>query len=91
MKTTNDNKTSDFKNIRFTDGTNEIPYKIAKENDFFKSAYGIAKTIYCQCIDDINDHNATLVLNNSEKYEIVNIENVSSELEQILIQKGAWK
>ena len=91
MTTVDFNNTSDFKNVIFTDGTNEIPYEIVKENDFLINAYGMAKKLYWQCIDDINEHNGILVINNSEKYDFIKIDNVAAELEQILILKGAWK
>lgn len=78
---------SEFKNIRFTDGTNDIPHEIAHKDTFFNQAYRVAKTSYWNCIDDINEHNGVLVLNNSNAFDIIKIENVSDELMKIINEK----
>jgi ribosome biogenesis protein Nip4 len=82
---------SEFKNIRFFDGLEEISPEIAAKDKYFIHAYNGAKAFYNFVIDDINNHDGILVLNNSDRAKMIGLDNISDELKQILVSKGAWK
>jgi hypothetical protein len=79
---------SEFKNIRFFDGMKEITVDTAIKEDYFLKALAYAKIHFNSVIDDINYHNATLMINqpvnNPNKENSIWIDNVSPELRQIL-------
>lgn len=82
---------SEFKRIRFFDGIVEISPEIAEKDKYFIQAYNGAKTVYHFVIDDINNHDGVLVLNNTDRDKMIGLGNISPELKQILVSKGAWK
>lgn len=87
---------SEFKNIRFFDGLEEISPETASKDKYFATAYNNgAKVLFHSVIDEINAHDATLMINqpviNPNKEKTIWLDNVSLELEQILVAKGVWK
>lgn len=83
---------SEFKNTRFFDGMNEITVDSAIKEDYFLKALAYAKIHFSSVIDDINYHNSTLMINqpvnNPTKENSIWIDNVSTELQQIFVEKG---
>ena len=83
---------SEFKNIRFFNGMQEITVDLAIKEDYFLKALANAKIYFHSVIDEINSHNATLMINypvnNPNKENSIWIDNVSTELKQIFVENG---
>ena len=84
-----------IENVIFFDNLKEITNEEASKNEYFKSAYNMAHTLYHFVITEINNHNAILMINmpaiNPNEEKTIWLDNVSSELKQILIEKGILK
>jgi hypothetical protein len=87
---------SEFKNIRFFDGLEEVSPETAAKDKYFANAYNNgAKILFHSVIDEINVHGATLMINNPvsnpNEEKTIWLDNVSPELKQILVDKGVFK
>jgi len=82
---------SEFKNIKFFDGNNEVSLDQASTDRYFKNSYDMAKLAYHNVIDEINDYRALLILNNSVKDDLFHLDRVSPELEKIISERTNHK
>lgn len=86
---------TEFKRVKFFDNLKEVTIEEALNDRYIMGFYKLAKNQYHAVINDINAHGAILMINNPavapNKEPQIWLENVSSELKQILISKGAWK
>jgi len=87
-------KPIEFKNVRFFDDLKEVTTEHALNDKYIMGFYRLAKVRYHYVINDINNHDAILMVNNPavnpNKEKTIWLEEVSNELEQILIEKKVW-
>lgn len=79
---------AEFKNIKFFEGLIEVSFDEALKDKYFNLAYNSAKISFHFVIDDINRHDGVLVLNNSDRDNMIGLDNMSLELQEKLKEKG---